>query len=319
MAVQLAVKTLNAIQQQMESDQGAAFRVNSGLVLPHMADAYRGNEDGFRSHLGASVIGKTCGRDIWYGWRWFRKPKFPARILRLFNRGHLEEARFIAMFLSIGVQVYQQDSNGRQFRISDLGGHLGGSGDGIAVGIPDLPLNTSCLLEFKTHGEKSFIKLQKEGVRKAKHEHYVQMQMYMRKMNLTVALYGAVNKNTDEIYMEIITLDTHTADEYLQRGRIIIMLKKVPDRIPHAAPTYYDCTYCDHNGICFGKEVHERNCRTCMYSDPREDGTWHCESKRRQLAMTFNDCDPGDKDPQETYQLSKERQLKGCKTHYVPL
>ena len=29
----------------------------------------------------------------------------PGRILRLFNRGHLEEARFIALLLLIGVQV----------------------------------------------------------------------------------------------------------------------------------------------------------------------------------------------------------------------
>ena len=38
-------------------------------------------------------------------------------MLRLFNRGHIEEARFIAMLLTIGMPVYQQDAEGKQFRI----------------------------------------------------------------------------------------------------------------------------------------------------------------------------------------------------------
>ncbi|HEX8349957.1 MAG TPA: hypothetical protein VF598_08335, partial [Hymenobacter sp.] len=106
MAVMLAVETMNKIDRMMYADQGAAFRVAQGQVMPHMKDAYRGEDGGFRSHLGASVIGRECGRQIWYGWRWARKPKFQARMLRLFNRGHLEEARFIAALLAIGVQVY---------------------------------------------------------------------------------------------------------------------------------------------------------------------------------------------------------------------
>ena len=265
------------------------------------------------------MLGKECGRSIWYGWRWAKKAWFEARILRLFNRGHLEEARFIAMLLAIGVQVFQQDEKGNQFRISEIGGHLGGSGDGVGIGVPDVPAGEPCVLEFKTHGEKSFLKLKKGGVRVAKIEHYVQTSLYMRKMKIRYALYAAVNKNTDEIYMEIITLDEYVADSYLQRGREIIFMKQAPDRIPHADPNHYDCMYCNEKDICYGSEKMAHNCRTCMYAEPHEDGTWWCESKERQLAMAFGTLEDVDHTKGETFQLTKERQLTGCQRFHTPI
>lgn len=294
--VQKAVKTLKAIDDAMTADQGAAYRQNLQRVLPHIGDAYRGQDDPFRTHLGASVIGGECGRAIWYGFRWATVPKFKGRILRLFNRGHLEEGRFIAALLTIGVQIYQQDENGKQFRISDVGGHFGGSGDGVAVGIPDLPPGTPCLLEFKTHNDKSFQKLVKEGVRSAKFEHYVQMNIYMRKMGLPVALYGAVNKNDDDFYFEIVTLDTATADQFSDRARQIILLKEAPARISES-PGWFACSWCDHKPVCHLKAAPARNCRTCKHSEARDDGNWHC------TLQGFEQVIP------------KELQLTGC-SHY---
>jgi hypothetical protein len=296
MAIILATKTLAAIEAQIESDQGAAFRANTGKVLPHMDDAYRGvdPDGGFRSHLGASGIGDNCARKIWYQFHWALKPNFSGRMLRLFNRGHLEEARFIAMLLSIGVQVYQQDAQGKQFRISDVGGHFGGSGDGVGIGIPDLAAGTSFLLEFKTHNDKSFIKLQKEGVQLAKPVHYVQMQTYMRKMNLTVALYGAVNKNNDEIHLELIYLDTLCADQFLDRAKQIIMMRTAPKKLNESIG-YYECKWCDLKYICHLDEKPAVNCRTCYYSHTEEDGTWRCGNAGAQNMV-----------------IPKELQLTGC-------
>jgi hypothetical protein len=289
MPIMLASKTLAAINYNLEADQGASYRVMLGKVMPHIGDAYRGADEGFRSHLGASVIGKSCARQIWYGFRWALKPKFIGRMLRLFNRGHIEEARFIALLLAIGVQVYQQDSNGNQFRISHVGGHFGGSGDGIAIGIPDLPIGTSCLLEFKTHSDKYFKQIVASGVKAVKPEHYTQMQVYMRKMNLTVAMYGAVNKNDDELYFEIIYLDPIHADQFLDRGQTIIMLREAPKKI-NESPGWFECKFCDMKAICHGGIAPARNCRTCYHIQVRDNGTWVCgltgeiRTKEQQLA-----------------------------------
>ena len=50
--------------------------------------------------------------------------------------------------------------------------------------------------------------LQRQEVfRIIKPEHFVQAQIYMRKMGIASCLYFAVCKNTDDLYIEIITLD----------------------------------------------------------------------------------------------------------------
>lgn len=294
MAFRLAVETLNAIDKALEADQGGRYREILGTVIPHIGDAFRGEQEAFRSHMGASLIGGECGRAIWYGWRWVTKPHFPGRILRLFNRGHLEEARFISLLLLIGVQVYQQDANGNQFRISHANGHFGGSGDGVGVGIPDLPPQTAALLEFKTHGEKSFKELVAKGVRDAKFEHYVQMNVYMRKMGLGAGLYGAVNKNTDELHMEIIPLDIAVADQFLDRGEKLIELRDPPKKL-NDSPGFWKCRFCDHRPVCHMRAVPEVNCRTCEFSTPGADGQWIC-TKFDQI-------------------IPKETQLVGCKSY----
>ncbi len=304
MAVYKADKTLAAIEAVMAADQGASFRVALGKVLPHMKDAYQpASKNPFRNHMGASMIGKECPRAIWYSWHWFTKPNFIPRMLRLFNRGHLEEARFIAMLLIIGVQVYQQDEKGNQYKIKHAGGHFGGSGDGIAIGLPDLEKLLACLLEFKTHSGKYFAKLIEEGVRYAKPEHYTQMQVYMRKMGLTIGLYAAVNKDTDEIWMEFIYLDTMHADQYLDRAVQLIDMRRPPKKL-NESPGYWICKFCDHKGVCHDNKEPERNCRTCYHSVAEEDGTWRCQESIM----------PGI----EYRALSEDEQLAGCQ-HYLKI
>lgn len=304
-SVILAVHTLSAIEAAITADQGAAYRQHLERVLPHIGDAYRGEDDPFRSHLGASMIGGECGRALWYGFHWTTIPHFGARILRLFNRGHLEEGRFIAALLTIGVQVYQQDEQGNQFRISDVGGHFGGSGDGVGIGIPDVPPETPCLLEFKTHGDKSYKKLAKEGVRAAKFEHFVQMQTYMRKMGLAVALYGAVNKNDDDFYFEIVHLDSGIADQFIDRARQIITSPTAPDKISKS-PGWFACKWCDHRAVCHLKGTPSRNCRTCKFSKANEDGNWYCSEPATMKAA-----------PELPVEISKKVQLKGCQYYEV--
>lgn len=275
MAIHHATKTLVAIEEAIKHDQGAAYRGWLGKVIGHMDDAYRTDEFPFRTHLGASGVGDECERKTWYGFRWATHSKHSGRLLRLFNRGHLEEARFIAMLLTIGAQVYQQDENGKQFKISDAGGHFGGSGDGIVVNLPDLEPGTAALCEFKTSADKPFQEVSKKGVKEAKYEHYVQMQVYMKKMGIAVALYMVVNKNNDDLYAELIPFDNAVAEKYIDKGVKLVWMDKEPPRINNS-PGWWKCKWCDHRPVCHLNAVPEVNCRTCYHSKPMEDGTWKC-------------------------------------------
>jgi hypothetical protein len=311
-AVTLAIRTLKAIDELVQADQGAAYRGWLKQVLPHIGDAYRTDEEAFRSHLGASVLGADCGRAIWYGFHWASERTNEGRMVRLLNRGHIEEARFIALMLMLGVQVYQQDAEGKQYKISFADGHGGGSGDGVGIGIPDLAAGMACLLEFKTHNEKSFIELagdlktwracinggqfKGKGVREAKFEHYVQMQIYMRKMGLAVCIYFAVCKNTDDLYAEVVPLDPTFADQFISRGTTIIDMPLPPTKL-NKSPGFYKCVYCEHKPVCHLGAAPAVNCRTCAWVEKGPAGTWKCNKHK--------------------HELSKQGQIVGCPDYEV--
>jgi hypothetical protein len=66
-------------------------------------------EDGRREHLGASVIGRKCHRELWYSYRWADIIVHEGRMVRLFERGHLEEYRFCAILEGMGCRVVTYD------------------------------------------------------------------------------------------------------------------------------------------------------------------------------------------------------------------
>ena len=78
--------------------------------------------DGFRDHLGASLIGKSCARALWYDFRWATPARHTGRILRLFETGQLEEARLVRDLRATGATVLEVDpETGRQFRVEAHG------------------------------------------------------------------------------------------------------------------------------------------------------------------------------------------------------
>lgn len=274
MTVCQATATLAKIDAFLEKDQGEKYRALLRETIADAEDAYRPNGKDFRVHLGASIAGRDCPRYVWYSFRWFQKQVSTARMLRLFNRGHLEEARFVALLRMIDCEVWQHDQNGDQFRVSLFGGHFGGSLDGVVRGLPECPSST-VLTEFKTHSKKSFTNLQKVGVLAAKPEHFAQMQLYMHGYQLPTALYLAVNKDDDTLYGEFVGFDKEYTEHLIDRVGSIIQLGLPPKKISDTA-SWYQCKYCEFSNVCHVGKTPAVNCRTCKWSAPTEDGNWLC-------------------------------------------
>ncbi|QIG68930.1 putative exonuclease RecB type protein [Rhizobium phage RHph_Y55] len=303
-------------------------------------------EPPFRNHLGGSMIGKNCERELMYSFRWSVRPSFDGRMLRLFERGHKEEFRFVNFLRMIGMNVreyaerllydphfeggepYRKVSwdhpltggiDGReidvtgdvfhmerakkaippielkQWRISDVEGHFGGSLDGIADAPFDIPVDvgtsieallqssslkfipagTEFLLEFKTHNTKSFCKLVAEGVKAAKPIHWAQMQIYMHKKGLGFAVYVAVNKNDDDLWIEVVEYDPAEGPKLLERAARVIHARTLPPRVGKH-PSWHECKFCDYAKQCHYSAPLEKNCRTCKHATPVEDGQWRC-------------------------------------------
>jgi CRISPR/Cas system-associated exonuclease Cas4 (RecB family) len=240
-----------------------------------------------RGHLGASLIGATCDRKLWYSFRWATWSRHIGRILRLFETGQREEARLTANLRRVGVVVEEVDpATGRQWEVRDSTGHFGGSLDGIArSGIVEAP-KTEHVLEYKTHNEKSFKDLCKNKVQISKPQHYAQMQVYMHFKKIKRAFYLAVNKNTDELYQERVYYDFEYAAKLVARAQSIINNPNPPERITAAnTPTWHECKMCDHAGVCYGDAAPERHCRSCVFSTPIENGEWHCNKHNQTLSL----------------------------------
>ena len=244
-------------------------------TIAQSIDDYHSNQpEPLRPHLGASLAGHYCERYIWLSFRWAIKPKFSGRIKRLYRRGRNEEKTVVSDLLSVGFSV-DTHINGKQFSIN-LAPHVSGSVDGIINrGITENQTD-KYLLEIKTHGDKSFKTLLKNGVQSDKPQHYAQMQIYMIALKLTRALYYAINKNDDTIYTEIIEYNDNLAVSLRDRAARIALTERLPAPIS-TNPSWYQCKMCDMYDFCHKTKMTDSvNCRTCAHSTPCDDGQWRC-------------------------------------------
>lgn len=235
-----------------------------------------------RSHLGASQIGRACERETWLAFRWADAPAYEGRMLRLFERGKREEAVIVEDLRRIGVEVLDLDpETGKQWQYSEHGGHMGGSMDAAACGFPEAP-KTWHVCEFKTHNEKSFEGLLKNGVQESKPEHYAQMQLYMGWSGMDRAMYVAICKNDDRIHCERIAFKREVFDGLVAKARRLIFSETQPPRIADS-PTFWLCKFCNFTDVCHGLKFPRVNCRTCARVTARPDGTWYCGKHEKAL------------------------------------
>jgi hypothetical protein len=237
--------------------------------------------------LGASQIGRECEAQLWYAFRWASKGEgFDGRMLRLFDRGHREEAVFIAELRGIGAQVHDLNpQTGEQYEFTACGGHFVAKIDGAALKLPDAP-KTWHVVGFKTANNKSFSDTKKKGVKDAKPEHYAQNQVEMRLADLTRTLYLMVNKDTDEVYGERIREDRQAQDALMAKAERIIFGAEPGPRLS-SDPAFYKCKMCPAAQVCHGQRLAEVSCRTCLHATPERDGDgrWSCARRGRDLTL----------------------------------
>ena len=252
----------------------------------------RDGNTGHRNHLGASLIGHKCNRYLWSVFRWLKVEHFNAKTLQLFGRGHLEEARFEKMLRDIGatVHAFQDDVDGtkgeRQFRIGAVNGHFGGSLDG-QVFLPDnYQMPFGFLSEYKTKSTKYFAALVKNGVQKEEPKHYAQMCVYGARYGFQYGIYMSVDKNTDDLHIEVVWLDWQHATEMENKAEAIINSRMPPERMSDN-PTWRECKWCNFHGICHEGASVEKNCRSCVFAVPVENAEWRCEKFNQNIPKDF--------------------------------
>lgn len=258
--------------------------------IPGLIYAARQAENESWDGLGFSPsdLGSECDRYLWLRLHWAPAQEvFDGRMLRLFETGHIQEARLIDDLRRAGLEVYDVDPDtGQQFLARTLAGHVRGKLDGIARLVPEAPAKWH-VVECKSHGLKSWKTLIKGlTVKEGKFDHWVQMQVYMHIRGIDRALYVAVCKDTDEVHCERVRYDHEWCSRLIARLERVLGCASPPDPIStnDKAPA---CQWCRAKPVCRGLSFARLNCRTCLHSSPTMDGNaaWSCARWAKPLGM----------------------------------
>lgn len=241
-------------------------------------------DKGHRKHLGASITGHDCNRYLWYVFRWCFTEKTTGRQQRLFNRGHHEEKRFIEWLKGIGFEI-NNEANSEQF--ASINDHFGGTVDGLAWLPKKFEIKEQVLLEFKTNGTgKGFSDLLERGVQIAKPVHWSQICIYGYKLNIKYVLYLCINKNDDDIHIELLEIDHNHGRQMETKAEKIIFSDTPPPRLSEN-PTYFKCKWCPAFLICHENTSILKNCRSCTFAKPVENAEWYCDYHKSVIPENF--------------------------------
>lgn len=246
--------------------------------------------DDFHPRLSASSLGDECSAKLWHAFRWTHAPEvFDGRKLSIFTTGNVWEDRLVTNLRAAGMEVEAFDiATGEQFRIVFAGGHASGRTDGKILGVVEAP-KTWHVLECKSHNHKSFTALKREKVEKSKPSHFAQMQTYMHHQGLTRALYVAVNKNDDEVYIERIDYRLDVALDLVAKAERIVTADRPPPRLHDdpSAKMAWQCKFCPALAVCHEGAFARSHCRTCLHATAEMDGDgrWTCARWAKDLSL----------------------------------
>ena len=233
-----------------------------------------------RPHLGASQIGASCQRSVVYGFYWAGKRSIAGKLARIFSLGNHVEDVIIDSIRTVGINHY-----GAQRRISNYNGHGGGSVDGIVSNVPGFDTDEELLFEAKSMNHNNFLECKRKGVQESKPVYYAQLQMYMGRLQLGFAMFIAMDKNTAELYIEMVPFDIHKFDELVCNENMILEAQRIDD-FPRIGGTksWFGCKFCEFTDLCFDNATPLKNCRTCTYSKMINNGKWFCVNPGHEIS-----------------------------------
>jgi hypothetical protein len=155
-----------------------------------------------------------------------------------------------------------------------VSGHFGGSCDGHGL-LRRYGLVDPVLLEFKTSSTGKGFQALDLGVQDGKPQHWAQMCTYGVGFNIRYAVYICINKNDDDLHLEVLELDHELGRAMLDKASRIVRSTVPPPKLSEN-PSYYECKWCHMNRVCHMGDAPERNCRSCANASPGENATWEC-------------------------------------------
>jgi len=238
-----------------------ADRINSHIDTAIIAERDAATP---RDYLGASRLGASCERALQF--EFVHAPKdeggdFSGQVLRIFAIGHGLEELAIRWLRAAGFDLLTQKTDGGQFGFSVAQGRIRGHVDGIIASAPaDLGFAVPALWECKTMNAKNWRACVKDGVAMSKPVYAAQIAIYQAYMEPSVpgisaapALFSAINKDTAEIYHELVLFDAALAQRMSDRGVRILQATDAGELLPRIANNqdFFECRFCSYADRCW--------------------------------------------------------------------
>jgi len=219
-----------------------------------------------RSYLGASRLGESCERKLRYEFEHAptdKEHKFPGPIIRIFDMGHDAEARLITYMREAGFEIITHSAvTGMPIGFKTMDDKIAGHIDGYIISGPDLPgFKYPMLWECKALNDKSWNDTLTKGVKASKPIYYGQMNMYCAYLEIeNGSLFTAINRNTGEVFAELVPYDARNAQESSDRG-VRVVGATDPSQLARAGRTKSDfcCKFCDYKTICWKEAKPSQN------------------------------------------------------------
>jgi hypothetical protein len=142
---------------------------------------------------------------------------------------------------------------------------------------PSYNIHGYFLLEDKTSGTGAkFNSLGKEGMFKAKPEHYIQNSIYGKDYGLPYCIYICTNKNDDDMYIEVVKLDFKLAEEMEKKAEAIVSSQYPPAKISETANFPKCKNLCEFKDVCHYSKPADKNCRSCFNCHAHDNGEFFC-------------------------------------------
>ena len=210
-----------------------------------------------RDYLGGSRLGESCNRRLQY--EYLKAPKdtgagFSGQSLRIFALGHVLEDLAIEWLRKAGFDLRVRNRHGEQFGFSAAGGRVQGHADGVVVAAPN-GMAVPALWECKSANAKNWRDIVKRGVCVAKPIYAAQIALYQAYLGLSgaPALFTAINKDTCEIWHELVPFDGALAQTASDKAVQVLRACDAGELLPRhtADPEHFECRFCAWKERCW--------------------------------------------------------------------
>ena len=206
-----------------------------------------------RMYLGASILGHECSRQIQY--EWMCTPELPARVQRIFNRGHAFEPLIKAELVLAGFTFAPKEA----LEFVALDGFLQGHADGIVTSGPalgDARFDFPAIWEAKALNAKNWRAVVRNGFTATFPRYATQVALYQHFLDKpNPALVSCVNADTCEVLHLALSYDAGRAHGAIEHARRIIDATRAGELLPRFTgdPGNFQCRICQRHRRCWGK------------------------------------------------------------------